>query len=35
MINNMQTGSVIYDLAAVQGGNTAFTEADKIVKKMV
>ncbi len=28
-----QTGSVIYDLAAVQGGNTAFTEADKIVEK--
>ena len=27
MINNMQPGSVIYDLAAVQGGNTAFTEA--------
>ena len=33
MISNMQTGSVIYDLAAVQGGNTAFTEADKIVEK--
>ena len=33
MINNMQPGSVIYDLAAVQGGNTAFTEADKIVEK--
>tara|TARA_B100001248_G_scaffold204392_1_gene158521 strand:- start:652 stop:1740 length:1089 start_codon:yes stop_codon:yes gene_type:complete len=33
MIANMQPGSVIYDLAAVQGGNTAFTEADKIVKK--
>ena len=33
MIANMQTGSVIYDLAAVQGGNTAFTEVDKIVKK--
>ena len=33
MINNMQAGSVIYDLAAVQGGNTAFTEADKIVEK--
>ena len=29
----MQTGSVIYDLAAVQGGNTAFTEEDKIVEK--
>ena len=33
MINNLQPGSVIYDLAAVQGGNTAFTEVDKIVEK--
>jgi H+-translocating NAD(P) transhydrogenase subunit alpha len=33
MINNMQSGSVIYDLAAVQGGNTAFTEVDKIISK--
>ena len=33
MINNMKAGSVIYDLAAVQGGNTAFTEIDKIVDK--
>ena len=33
MINNMQPGSVIYDLAAVQGGNTAYTEADKIIEK--
>ena len=33
MINNMQPGSVIYDLAAVQGGNTAFTEVDKVVEK--
>ena len=33
MINNMQSGSVIYDLAAIQGGNTAFTEVDKIVEK--
>ena len=33
MINNMQAGSIIYDLAAVQGGNTAFTEEDKIVNK--
>ena len=31
MINGMQAGSVIYDLAAVQGGNTAFTEVDKII----
>ena len=33
MINNMQSGSVIYDLAAIQGGNSEFTEVDKIVMK--
>ena len=33
MINNMQAGSIVYDLAAIQGGNTAFTEVDKIVNK--
>tara|TARA_A100001011_G_scaffold396067_1_gene492921 strand:+ start:219 stop:1307 length:1089 start_codon:yes stop_codon:yes gene_type:complete len=33
MFENMQAGSVIYDLAAIQGGNTAFTEVDKIVVK--
>ena len=33
MINNMQTGSVIYDLAAIQGGNTAYTEVDKVINK--
>ena len=33
MINGMQRGSVIYDLAAIQGGNTAFTEVDKIIEK--
>jgi NAD(P) transhydrogenase subunit alpha len=33
MINDMQSGSIIYDLAAVQGGNTAFTEVDKIIDK--
>ena len=33
MISSMQSGSVIYDLAAVQGGNTVFTEVDKIVDK--
>tara|TARA_Y100000590_G_scaffold300872_1_gene339208 strand:- start:226 stop:1314 length:1089 start_codon:yes stop_codon:yes gene_type:complete len=33
MIDNMQPGSIIYDLAAVQGGNTIFTEVDKIVEK--
>ena len=31
MVKKMQPGSIIYDLAAVQGGNTAFTEVDKIV----
>ena len=31
MINNMQAGSIIYDLAAIQGGNTEFSEVDKIV----
>ena len=33
MINDMQTGSIIYDLAAVQGGNTAFTQVDKVIDK--
>ena len=33
MFINLQPGSVIYDLAAVQGGNTVFTEVDKIVEK--
>ena len=33
MIENMQAGSVIYDLAAIQGGNSAYTEVDKIVEK--
>jgi NAD(P) transhydrogenase subunit alpha len=33
MFKNLQSGTIIYDLAAVQGGNTAFTEVDKIVEK--
>ena len=33
MIANMQPGSIIYDLAAVQGGNTAFSEVNKIINK--
>ena len=33
MIHNMQAGSIIYDLAAIQGGNTAFTKADEIIEK--
>ena len=31
MIKNMQTGSVIYDLAAIQGGNTSLTKVDEII----
>ncbi len=33
MFNNMRSGSIIYDLAAIQGGNTAFTQVDKIIEK--
>ncbi|WP_435166772.1 NAD(P) transhydrogenase subunit alpha [Candidatus Pelagibacter bacterium nBUS_28] len=33
MINNMNSGSIIYDLAAIQGGNTAFTKVDEILDK--
>ena len=33
MIKNMKPGGIIYDLAAVQGGNAAFTEMDKIIDK--
>ena len=33
MFKNLQPGSVIYDLAASQGGNTVFTEVNKIVEK--
>ena len=33
MIDNMKPGSVIYDLAAVQGGNVAYTEVDKTIVK--
>ncbi len=33
MLKNMQSGSFIYDLAAIQGGNTAFTELDNIIEK--
>ena len=31
MIKGMPKGSVIYDLAASQGGNTEFTKADETV----
>jgi len=33
MIGNMKPGSIIYDLAAIQGGNTAHTKVDEIVDK--
>ena len=33
MFKNLNRGSIIYDLAAIQGGNTAFTEVDKLVEK--
>ena len=33
MIDGMRAGSVIYDLAAVQGGNTAYTVVDKVIDK--
>ena len=33
MISNMQPGSIIYDLAAIQGGNTAVSKVDEIVEK--
>ena len=33
MINNMKAGSIIYDLAAIQGGNTAHTKVDEVVDK--
>ena len=31
MLDNMKPGSIIYDLAAVQGGNTSATKVDQIV----
>ena len=33
MFENMQPGSIIYDLAAIQGGNTAYTKVDEIIDK--
>ena len=29
----MSSGSIIYDLAAIQGGNTAHTKVDEVVDK--
>jgi NAD(P) transhydrogenase subunit alpha len=34
MVESMQEGSVIVDLAAAQGGNCALTEVDRVVHKM-
>ena len=31
MINKMKAGSIIYDLAAIQGGNTSHTKVDEII----
>ena len=33
MINNMQSGSIIYDLAAIQGGNTTYSKVDEVIDK--
>ena len=33
MIDEMQPGSVIYDLAASQGGNAAYTKVDEVINK--
>ena len=33
MLDNLETGSIVYDLAAIQGGNTAVSEVDKIVDR--
>ena len=33
MIENMKAGSVVFDLAAIQGGNTALTEVNKVIEK--
>ena len=30
MVKSMNSGSIIYDLAVGQGGNSAFSEADKV-----
>ncbi len=33
MLENMEPGSIVYDLAASQGGNSAYTKVDEIVEK--
>ena len=33
MLKNIQAGSIVFDLAADQGGNSAYSEIDKVVDK--
>ena len=33
MIDSMKSGSVVFDLAVTQGGNSAYSEIDKIIEK--
>ena len=33
MLNNLSAGSIVYDLAAVQGGNTAVSEVDQVIDR--
>ena len=33
MLDNLNAGSIIYDLAAVQGGNTSSTKVNEIVMR--
>ena len=33
MLDNLQSGSIVYDLAAVQGGNTSVTKVNEIVSR--
>ena len=35
MLENMEPGSIVYDLAASQGGNSAYTKVDEIVENGV
>ena len=33
MVKSMKPGSIIYDLAVAQGGNSAYSEIDKIIER--
>lgn len=33
MFNDIQTGSIVFDLAVEQGGNSAYSEIDKVINK--